>query len=85
MDVNDLRFRQRVVIEFVVKKNNSPAETFDRLRYIYGYSVIGVSSLPHCVKRFKDGSKDIVRLPRSCRPLNATNRKLVISSRLRKS
>jgi hypothetical protein len=52
-------FRQRAVIEFLVKEGNSAAVIYKRLRGVYGDVFMGASSVRRWVKHFKDGNTDI--------------------------
>jgi hypothetical protein len=57
MAVADM-FRQRAVIEFLMKEGNSAAVIYERLRGVYGDVCMGVSSVRRWVKHFKDGNTD---------------------------
>jgi hypothetical protein len=50
-------FRQRSVIEFLVKEGNSAAVIYERLRGVYGDACMGTSSVRRWLKHFKDGRK----------------------------
>jgi hypothetical protein len=52
MAVTDMPFRQRVVIEFLVKEGNSAGATYKRFCGVYGDACMGVSSVRRWVKHF---------------------------------
>jgi hypothetical protein len=64
MAVADMSFRQRAVIEFLVKEGNSAGVIYEGLRGVYGDVCMGVSSVRRWVKHFKDGNTDIADQPR---------------------
>ena len=66
---NDMSFRQRAVIEFLVKEEIPTAEIHQRLQRAYG-SVCMVATSG--VKHFKDGNTSIQDEPRSGRPRTAS-------------
>jgi transposase len=68
MAVTDITFRQRDVIEFLVKEGNSVGFIYERLRSVYGDACMGISSVRRWVKHFKDGNTDIADQPRCGRP-----------------
>ncbi|PNF43068.1 hypothetical protein B7P43_G02717 [Cryptotermes secundus] len=61
-------FRQRAVIEFLVKDEIPAAEIHHRLRRANGSVCMGASSVRRWVKHFKDGNTSIEDEPRSGRP-----------------
>jgi transposase len=65
MAVTYMSFRQRAVIEFLVKEGNSAAVIYERLRGVYGDVCMGAGSVRRWVKHFKDGNTDIADQP-SC-------------------
>src|SRR5215469_15109929 len=69
---NDLSFRQRAVIEFLVKEEIPAAEIHQRLQCAYGSVCMGASSVRRWVKHFKDGNTSIQDEPRSGRPQTAS-------------
>ena len=69
---NDMSFRQRAVIEFLVKKEIPAAEIRQRLQRAYGSVCMGASSVRRWVKHFKDGNTSIQDEPRSGRPRTAS-------------
>jgi transposase len=72
MAVTDMSFRQRAVIEFLVKEGNSTVVVIhERLRGVYGDVCMGVSSVRRWVKHFEDGNTDIDNQPRCGRPRTA--------------
>ena len=68
---NDKSFRQRAVIEFIVKRK-SLLQKFTRLQRAYGSVCMGASSVRRWVKHFKDGNTSIQDEPRSGRPRTAS-------------
>ena len=62
---NDMSFRQRAVIEFLVKEEIPAAEIHQRLQRVYGSVCMGASSVRRWVKHFKDGNTSIQDEPRS--------------------
>ena len=52
---NDMSFRQRAVIEFLVKEEIPGAEIHQRLQRAYGSVCMGASSVRRWLKHFKDG------------------------------
>jgi len=71
---NDMSFRQRAVIEFLVKEEIRTAEIHQRLQRAYGSVCMSASSVRRWVKHFKDGSKSIQDEPRSGRPRTASTK-----------
>jgi len=63
---NDTSFRQRAVIEFLIKEEIPAAEIHQRLQRAYGSVCMGASSVRRWVKHFKDGNTIIQDQPRSC-------------------
>ena len=55
---NDMSFRQRAVIEFLVKEEILAAEIHQRLQRAYGSVCMGASSGRRWVKHFKDGKTE---------------------------
>jgi len=58
-------FRQRAVIEFLVKEEIPAAEIHQRLHRAYGSVRMGANSVRRWVKHFKDGNTSIQDQPRS--------------------
>ena len=58
---NDMSFRQRAVIEFVVKEEIPAAEIHQRLQRAYGSVCMGASSVRRWVKHFKDGKTEAIQ------------------------
>ena len=54
---NDMSFRQRAIIEFLVKEEIPAAEIHQRLQRAYGSVCMGASSVRRWVKHFKGGKK----------------------------
>jgi len=69
---NDMLFRQRAVIEFLVKEEIAAAEIHQRLQRGYGSVCMGASSVRRWVKHFKDRNTSIQDQPRSSRPRTAS-------------
>jgi hypothetical protein len=64
MAVTDMSFRQRAVIEFLLKEGNSAGVVYERLRGVYyGDVCMGASGVRRWVKHFKDENTDIVDKP----------------------
>ena len=64
---NGLSFRQRAVIEFLVKEEIPAAEIHQSLQRSYGSVCMGASSVRRCVKHFKDGkTQTIQKTVRQC-------------------
>ena len=58
---NDMSFRQRAVIEFLVKEEILAAEIHQRLQRAYGSVCMGASSVGRWVKHFKDGKTEAIQ------------------------
>ena len=58
---NDMSFRQRPVIEFLVKEEIPDAEIHHRLQRAYGSVCKGASSVRRWVKHFKDGKTEAIQ------------------------
>ena len=58
---NDMSFRQRAVIEFLVKEEIPAAEIHQRLQRAYGSVCMGASSVRSWVKHFKDGKREAIQ------------------------
>jgi len=56
---NDVSFRQRAVIEFLVKEEIPAADIHHRLQRVYGDVYRGASSVGRWAKHFKDGNTSI--------------------------
>ena len=67
-----MSFRQRAVIEFLIKEEIPAAEIHQRLQRAYGSVCMGASSVRRWVKHFKDGNMSIQDQPRSSRPRTAS-------------
>ena len=61
MTNNDVSFRQRAVIEFLVKEEIPAAEIHHRLQRAYGSVCVGTSSVRRWVKHFKDGKTEAIQ------------------------
>jgi len=69
---SDMSFRQRAVIEFLVKGEIPAAEIQQRLQRAYGSVCMGASSVRRWVKQFKNGNTSIQDQPRSGCPRTAS-------------
>ena len=69
---NDISFRQRAVIKFLVKEEIPAAEIHQRLQRAYGSVCMDASSVRRWVQHFKDGNTSIQDQPRSGRPRKAS-------------
>ena len=58
---NGMSFRQRAVIEFIVKEEIPAAEIHQRLQRAYGSVCMGASSVRRWVKHFKDGKTEAIQ------------------------
>ena len=58
---NDMSFRQRAVVEFLVKEDIPAAEIHQRLQRAYGSVCMGASSVRRWVKHFKDGKTEAIQ------------------------
>ena len=67
MTDNNMLFRQRAVIEFLVKEEIPAAEIHQILQRAYGSVCMSASSVRRWVKHFKDGNTSIQDEPRSGR------------------
>ena len=67
-----MSFRQRAVIEFLVKEEIPAAEIHQRFQRAYGNLCMCASSVRRWVKHFKDGNTSIQDEPRSVRPRTAS-------------
>ena len=70
---DDISFRQRAVIELLVKEEIPAAEIHQRLQRAYGSVRMGASSVRRWVKHFKDGkTKAIQKAVRQCLRMSGT-------------
>ena len=51
----DVRFKQRIVIEFLTAEKVQPIEIHGRMQAVYGDQCDDVSTVRRWVRRFKDG------------------------------
>ena len=58
---NDISFRPRAVIEFLVKEEIPAAEIHQRLQRAYGSVCMGASSDRRWVKHFKEGKMEAIQ------------------------
>ena len=83
---NDMSFRQRAVIEFLVKAEITAAEIHQRLQRAYGSVCMGASSVRRWVKHFKDGTRaskmSLGAVALEQPPLNATGREWMRSFKM---
>ena len=67
----DVRNGQTVMIELNTAEGSSPIEIYKCMRIVYGEDTIDVGSVRRCVRRFKNGEKDIGDRPCNGRPATA--------------
>ena len=70
-DQADAGFRQKVVIEFLIKEGNTAKQINDRLKNVYQETALSYSSIKRWVAHFSSGNTDIADKPRSGRPPTA--------------
>ena len=68
---SDNNFKQKAVIEFLLKQGIAAREISDRLRNVYGEWAISYTTVRRWVAEFKGGRSDIIDKPRSGRPSSA--------------
>ena len=68
---SDNNFKQKAVIEFLLKEGIAAREISDRLRNVYGESALSYPTVRRWVAEFKGGRSDIIDKPRSGRPSSA--------------
>ena len=61
MGDNDMSFRHRAVIEFLVREEIPAAEIHQRLQRAYGSVCMGASSVRRWVQHFKDGKTEAIQ------------------------
>ena len=75
---NDMSFRQRAVIEYLVKQKIPAAEIHQRLQRAYGSVCMGASNVRRWAKHFKDGTRaskmSLGAVALEQPPMNATRR-----------
>ena len=54
-EFSDVRFKQRVVIEFLTAEKVPPIETHRRIPAVYGDHCVDAGTVRLCVRRLKDG------------------------------
>jgi hypothetical protein len=54
-EFSDVRFKQRVVIEFLTAEKVPPIEIHRRMQAVYGDQCVDVGTVRRWVRRFKDG------------------------------
>jgi len=69
---NNVSFRQRAIIEFLVKEEISAADIHHRLQRLYGDVCMGASSDRRWVEHFQDRNTSIQYRPRSGHPRTAS-------------
>ena len=62
----DNSFKQRVVIEFLMKEGMASREISDRLKNVCGESALSFPSVRQWLADFKRGRSDTIDKPRSC-------------------
>jgi transposase len=76
VEFSDVRFKQRVVIEFLTAERVHPIEFHRRMQVVYGDQCVGVSTVRRWVMRFKDGElvqADLKEKTRSGIPVTASD------------
>ena len=69
---NDVSFRQRIVIEFLIKEEIPAADIHHRLQRVYGEVYMGAGIVRRWIKHFKHGDTSIQDQTRSVRPRTAS-------------
>ena len=70
---NDMSFRQRALIKFLVKEEIPAAEIHQRLQRAYGSVCMGASSVGRWVKHFKDVKTEAIqKAVRQCHRMAGT-------------
>ena len=75
-EFSDVRFTQRVVIEFLTTEKVPPIEIHRQMQAIYVDQCVDVSTVRCCVRRFKDGElgqADLSDKTQSGRPVTASD------------
>ena len=75
-EFSDVRFKQRVVIEFLTAEKVPPFEIHRRMRAVYGDQCVDVSTVRCWVMRFKNGELGQVGLSdkiQTGRPVTASD------------
>ena len=67
----DISFKQKAVIEFLMREGIAACEISDRLKKVYGESALSYASVKRWMIDFKSGRNDIIDKPRSGRPSSA--------------
>ena len=67
----DNSFKQKAVIEFLMKEGITAREISDRLKNVHGESALSYPSVRRWLADFKGGRSDIIDMPRSGRPSSA--------------
>ena len=69
----DVRIRQRSVIEFLTAEGEIPIRIHERLKNVYGYATVDVSTVRRWVRRCKEaeGQTRLADETRSGRPVTA--------------
>jgi transposase len=68
----NILFRQRAVIEFLVKEEIPATDIYHRLQRVYGDTCMGASSVRQWVNYFKGGNTSFQDQPRNGRPRTAS-------------
>ena len=70
-DQADNIFRQKAVVEFVIKEGKAAKKISDRLNVVYGENSLSFRSVKRWVTYFKNGNTDICDKVRTGRPRSA--------------
>ena len=65
---SDINFKQKAVIEFLLKEGMAAGEMSDGLRNVYGEWALSFPTVRRWAAEFKGGRSDIIDKPRSGRP-----------------
>jgi hypothetical protein len=74
--LNNVRYKQRIVIEFLIAEKETVVNIHKRLCYVYGSCAVDRSTVSCWVQTIKDagsGDSDLLNKPRCGHPATATN------------
>ena len=78
--LNNVRYKQRIVNEFLITEKETIVNTHRRLCYVYGSCEVDRSTVSRWVQTIKDagsGDSDLLDKPRCGRPATATNAEIL--------